>query len=387
MKYLNICLLLTLFNHSSGISKNDIPNPSTEFVKCGMTHPSNICDPNNYLTNNEKELLNKDIVDLIQSNVLQPCNDTSGYEMYLIIIDKTEYSFWDSQESKTKEYSIFLHNKFKLGNNKCGNGILALFSIQDRVTYISLGKGLKKHISGYLMENIIESIVYSMKSNLYYNGFHKMIKDMNYYMNSNYSKRIAYFTIAFYYFVATFIVSLFFMCIFGEIFRYAKFKWNKYNCQKKIDKLNSDKEDIEKGIYKTTSCPICIEEKKIQYTSCGHGFCKPCISKWKETSNNCPICRKFINNNSPDNNDIYRSELYYRLHSISNRFPRFISRYDVDDFACGRRSRFNRDFVNSVYTDSIINTMYQNTYSNSNNYRFFNNGNNQLSSHGAGGSW
>ena len=42
-------------------------------------------------------------------------------------------------------------------------------------------------------------------------------------------------------------------------------------------------------------CPICFEpcsDETKQTTSCGHSFCKECLSKWIIRNNNCPNCRK-----------------------------------------------------------------------------------------------
>ncbi len=41
-------------------------------------------------------------------------------------------------------------------------------------------------------------------------------------------------------------------------------------------------------------CPICLEKipsKFLAKTNCGHHFCLVCISKWRETSDQCPECK------------------------------------------------------------------------------------------------
>ena len=38
-------------------------------------------------------------------------------------------------------------------------------------------------------------------------------------------------------------------------------------------------------------CPICLEfVKNIHITKCNHNFCGPCIKRWMETNESCPMC-------------------------------------------------------------------------------------------------
>jgi ankyrin repeat protein len=46
--------------------------------------------------------------------------------------------------------------------------------------------------------------------------------------------------------------------------------------------------DISKEI---DDCSICLDSMSNVYTSCGHLYCKPCISKWLKTHDTCPCCR------------------------------------------------------------------------------------------------
>lgn len=39
-------------------------------------------------------------------------------------------------------------------------------------------------------------------------------------------------------------------------------------------------------------CPICYEKKNdIEALRCGHVFCVDCLTKWRRSSNACPVCR------------------------------------------------------------------------------------------------
>jgi len=42
-------------------------------------------------------------------------------------------------------------------------------------------------------------------------------------------------------------------------------------------------------------CIICMCEMEHKITtSCGHSFCKDCITNWCQENENCPLCRKNI---------------------------------------------------------------------------------------------
>ena len=39
-------------------------------------------------------------------------------------------------------------------------------------------------------------------------------------------------------------------------------------------------------------CPVCYDKKSsLEALSCGHVFCTDCLTKWRQTSSTCPICR------------------------------------------------------------------------------------------------
>ena len=54
-----------------------------------------------------------------------------------------------------------------------------------------------------------------------------------------------------------------------------------------LEKLNVEVNNEESQI-----CAICFEENSLSLTKCGHIYCKECITKWLNTRQNCPICKK-----------------------------------------------------------------------------------------------
>ena len=62
-------------------------------------------------------------------------------------------------------------------------------------------------------------------------------------------------------------------------------------------------------------CCICLEEKTLIETECKHKFCNNCITEWTNKNNNCPLCRKSINQTNMNMN-------INKLNLVIGKFPR-----------------------------------------------------------------
>ena len=52
-------------------------------------------------------------------------------------------------------------------------------------------------------------------------------------------------------------------------------------------------------------CPICWETiTNHKTTECNHTMCTKCLDKWLESNNSCPICRKKIQNQIHESNNL-----------------------------------------------------------------------------------
>ena len=59
--------------------------------------------------------------------------------------------------------------------------------------------------------------------------------------------------------------------------------------------VKNELKDLYETIKKTISCPICLTEigsVDLDWSICGHKFCKTCLKRLKEHSNKCAICRR-----------------------------------------------------------------------------------------------
>ena len=61
--------------------------------------------------------------------------------------------------------------------------------------------------------------------------------------------------------------------------------------------VKNELKDLYEALKKTISCPICLNEIStgdLDWSHCGHKFCKACLQRLKETSNKCAMCRRSL---------------------------------------------------------------------------------------------
>jgi hypothetical protein len=63
------------------------------------------------------------------------------------------------------------------------------------------------------------------------------------------------------------------------------------------DHVKNELKDLYEEMKKTISCPICLNEigtGDLDWSQCGHKYCKACLQRLKETSNKCAMCRRSL---------------------------------------------------------------------------------------------
>ena len=71
--------------------------------------------------------------------------------------------------------------------------------------------------------------------------------------------------------------------------------------------LLKKKKDLEKNLNEDNTCAICLDalEDDIQTFTCGHKYHKECIELWKKKSNECPQCKKQLEEGPFDGSTVY----------------------------------------------------------------------------------
>jgi len=61
--------------------------------------------------------------------------------------------------------------------------------------------------------------------------------------------------------------------------------------------IKNELKELYTEMKKKIECPICYHEPEpsdLDWTKCGHKYCKACLKRLKETSNKCAICRQTL---------------------------------------------------------------------------------------------
>lgn len=89
------------------------------------------------------------------------------------------------------------------------------------------------------------------------------------------------------------------------------------------------------NIVSNEPCPICFEDIDHNdefITGCSHRFHSPCINKWLENNNNCPMCRKSIKFAKNLNFAEIREQLNNRAERINDHIDYEVNEDEVNDY-------------------------------------------------------
>lgn len=77
------------------------------------------------------------------------------------------------------------------------------------------------------------------------------------------------------------------------------------------------------------NCSICVEKINNPHKLiCNHSFCKTCIFKWFNISKTCPLCRKSIQVDLPNNNNQNKNNSRYDENgNLRNRRQNYLDLY------------------------------------------------------------
>jgi len=59
--------------------------------------------------------------------------------------------------------------------------------------------------------------------------------------------------------------------------------------------IKNELKELYDALKQTVCCPICLHEinkDDLDWSQCGHKYCKACLQRLKNTSNKCALCRR-----------------------------------------------------------------------------------------------
>lgn len=270
-----ILFFFSFFSFIFSTLKELIPNPLKEPSKCSNYNhfSSSICDSFNYLNLNELNLLEGEI------------NNLKNIELSIVIISKMISSSSSSDTSNSnsnsissysnsekvndqaiinlaKEYAVFLHNKWGIGDKEKQNGILIFLSILDRVVYISHGNGFSKQLNSNIIDLLINHMKPYLKQEKYAQALQSVILEIDLLINDSEKSSIQKQAIFRSRFETVFWIGIAIVVLW---FFYSSYKSNRHESnlkkgEKALDKLMKDISNESDNKFQFTSCPICLED-------------------------------------------------------------------------------------------------------------------------------
>lgn len=204
-----------------------------------------ICDPENVLT--------KDAKDVIEGRIIE-IEGKSQLEFGIAVVNTM--SVLESQiDAEARRFAESLHTTWGVGDKVSENGVVLFLSIEDRAVYISTGKGVKDKLTGVIISSIIEHMKPHLRMAKYGKAIESAVLEMNLVMEN---KSIGPS------FLKQYGGSMVLFSLVGIFFLY------KFHEKREEDKLREGKIALEKFMHEVKnsndnkfqfdSCPICLEE-------------------------------------------------------------------------------------------------------------------------------
>lgn len=319
------CLLAARAGAVKYWSASEVPNPAgaTEHWQCEQDKPSHFCNPEHYLaeTDNVLKALNA-----LESDYEYP--GCGGYEMGVVVVGRTL--------NKIDHFARGVMDSWGIGKAACNNGIVMALAVEDRKMYIATGRGAREHLPDVQLQGVIERMQPLMRDLKYSAAVQQGISDIARLLSG---QRLVWtffgwrpqqlFQLALWLGLAAYLLS---SCRSRR--RYTR-------CRATLEKVEADRRAAGEGGYRSTSCPICLEDfagdgKDKEMLQCGHCFHARCIQEWERRNSTCPICRAEplqAEGGGYGSHQPYDSEYHFRLGRVHHYYPEYVSTAMVQRWA------------------------------------------------------
>jgi len=123
-----------------------IPSPLTDFESCGRHEKSTICDPDKILAHESKNAIQGYINDIISA------------EIGVLAIKKMDITYFHGIDEVQAAGQFARHARYSwsIGSKEKDDGILVFISTDDRVAFLSTGRGVETKINNPAIDGIIQ---------------------------------------------------------------------------------------------------------------------------------------------------------------------------------------------------------------------------------------
>jgi len=385
----------------SGWLQENFPHPERGTKKCRATKSHRLCDPDGVLSPPALEKIEEYLQ--VKKYVAEFCSsgekerdekkpEQLEIQMGVALVQKMDLrpfkNTGDREEQAAEIFARYVHDDWGVGveTGNCGGaGFLLFLSIEDRAIYISRGAALEATLTDRRLDQVMDKMKDSLRSQNYDGAILQALEDMRAYIEQGPPTTIETFT----HIVINLLFPILWIAIaFGKC---VQNMWQQSRHKRDYAMVASQLNEIERtealalqGRYRATSCPICLEDfeappegspegematkgsdgKPIKLLRCGHVMDETCWVLWVNngsgTFTKCPICQQDIaagsnatqhgnqrnadqmrqrNNRNAIENDVrdgrrndnddrivrqYRRERNFRLARLGRRYPQII---------------------------------------------------------------
>ena len=250
-------LLCSFFSLILSINKFLIPNPRKSPSLCNRkneeslpTFTSSICDVNSYLSKNE--------LDVLEGRI----NNIQNVELGIAIVKEMEVVSESEIDDLAREYAMYLHNQWGIGDKDKQNGILIFLSINDRAIFISRGKGLEKDLNSIVISLLIDHMKPYLREKQYGKALEASLIEIDILINDKVNSELQKSAV-FQSRINMAINGVILLGVFGIFYLAYRSKMKEKNLkrgEKALSRLMKDVTNESENKFQFTSCPICLEE-------------------------------------------------------------------------------------------------------------------------------
>lgn len=241
----------------------DLPSPQKDPDGiCGRGGlKSAVCDPDGMLSQSDADTIDG-LVNFIEggthgfNKVLCEGGDLVGAQIAVAIFEKMSCGLClGSMESRAFQFAKDLHDRWGVGDAKCQNGIVIVFSIKDRAMGFSIGAGVK-HIFG---DDKLPAVMNVMKTKLRQKQYGQAIVDgvtsVGNILSGRSPPEVDEASVG-----SVIVPIVVCLVVLGFCARTARTHRRYGQCKKVLEKIDKDRERASNNAYVATSCPICLED-------------------------------------------------------------------------------------------------------------------------------
>lgn len=241
-------------------SASDLPNPRGLNRRiCQAEEPSVLCDPDKLISKKYRTRIDKLANYLARFDNAPPQLPCSsyGFRIAVLIVKRIATSSPDARPSRAdmRAFASTLHEKWRVGDPRCHNGVVLAVAVAQRRVHMSAGKRAQSKISESDLQLVLRKMELHMDEHMYDDGIMQAVHDIakllqgQHLPNANLDE--AFNPAVWVLFAA--------MCIVFFVRTKRRTGTNYEQCKKLLKRLDNEVAASKCNVYEVLSCPICLE--------------------------------------------------------------------------------------------------------------------------------